>query len=251
MNISRLSLIGAGTGDSELITLKGIQVLAQADVVLYDALVNPLLLSHTQPNAELIFVGKRLRQAAYSQEQINRLIVDKALAGQHVVRLKGGDPLVFGRAIEEMEAAREFGIAVEVIPGVSSCIAVPAAAGIPVTARGVADSFWTLTGTTQTGELPSDMALAAQSSGTVVILMGMSKLAEICRLFVAAGKGDLPAAVIQNGTHEDQREVFGLVADLPQLVAEAGLGNPAVIVIGAVVALSPKYHLEVSDNQSI
>jgi uroporphyrin-III C-methyltransferase len=238
MNISRLSLIGAGTGDAELITLKAIRRLSEAKVVLYDALTNPELLSYASPDAKLVYVGKRRGDAAYSQEEINRMIIDFALSHGHVARLKGGDPFVFGRANEELEAAHEFGIETEVISGVSSCIAVPAAAGIPVTARGVADSFWTLTGTTRTGELSNDIHLAAKSSATVVILMGMNKLAEICSIFEAAGKGELPAAVIQSGTTDQQCTVVGTVATLVNAVKEAQVGSPAVIVLGEVVNLA-------------
>ena len=241
MNIPRLTLIGAGPGDEELITLKGIKAIEQADVILYDALANESLLKYTRPNTPVIFVGKRAGFSAFTQEEINTLIIENAYRYGHVVRLKGGDPLVFGRAVEEMEAVRAEGIACKIVSGVSSSIAVPAAIGIPVTARGVAESFWVLTGTTRTGELSKDIQLAAQSSATIVILMGMNKLEEICEIFESFGKAHTPAAIIQHGTTAKQRHVLGDVSNIAEQAQKKNLGNPAVIVIGEVVSLCPEY----------
>src|SRR5690606_16526569 len=194
-----LTIIGAGPGDVELITLKAIKALQTADVVLYDALVNPELLEYS-PRAEHIFVGKRKGCYAYNQEQINELIVSRANSQGHVVRLKGGDPFVFGRGAQEMEYAAAHGLRVAMVPGISSCMAVPAAQGIPVTKRGDSESFWVITGTTKDHKLSKDVTLAARSDATVIILMGMSKLSQIVALYREHGKSDLAIGIIQNGT---------------------------------------------------
>jgi len=229
-----LTVVGAGPGDTELITLKAIRALGRADVVLYDALVNTELLAYA-PNAEHIFVGKRKGCYAYQQEQINELIVNRAMTHGHVVRLKGGDPFVFGRGAEEMEYAANHGIPTEMVPGISSCISVPAAQHIPVTKRNSAESFWVITGTTKEHRLSQDVYLAAKSSATVVILMGMSKLPEIVTLFEKEGKLQTPVAIIQNGTRENEKIGIGTIANINHVVKEEGLTNPAIIIIGEVV----------------
>lgn len=229
-----LTVVGAGPGDVELITLKAIKALQSADVVLYDALVNTELLDHA-PKAEKIFVGKRKGCYTYQQEQINELIVSRAKTHGHVVRLKGGDPFVFGRGAEEMEFAAQHGIAVAVVPGISSSLSVPASQNIPVTKRGSSESFWVITGTTKAHKLSKDVALAAKSSATVVILMGMSKLPEITALFVAEGKPQMPIAIIQNGTRNDEKIVVGTMASIGEKVVKQQLSNPAIIIIGEVV----------------
>jgi uroporphyrin-III C-methyltransferase len=231
----QLTVVGAGPGDVELITLKAVRALNEADVVLYDALVAPELLLHA-PQAEHVFVGKRKGCYAYRQEQINELIVSRAITHGHVVRLKGGDPFVFGRGAEEMEFAATRGLKVAMVPGISSGIAVPATQHIPVTKRGASESFWVITGTTRDHRLSDDVALAAKSSATVVILMGMAKLGAIAALFADAGKGDLPVAIIQNGTCADEKIAVGTVASISAIADELGLSNPAIIVIGEVVA---------------
>jgi uroporphyrin-III C-methyltransferase len=237
----KLTLVGAGPGDGELITLKGIRALQKADVVLYDDLANDSLLDFAPKRALKTYVGKRAGKASFTQDEINGLIVRLAQEHGHVVRLKGGDSFVFGRGYEEYEHVRQYGIACEVVPGVSSCIAVPASQGIPVTSRGVSESFWVITGTTRHGELSDDLRLAVQSKATVVVLMGMNKLAEICALYAQAGRGHVPMAVIQNGTRINEQCVVGQVWKMPHLVAEHGVGAPAVLVIGEVVALHPTY----------
>lgn len=247
----KLSLVGAGPGDGELITLKGIRALRQADVVLYDDLANHTLLEFAPAQALKIYVGKRAGQASYTQEEINELIVRCAQEHGHVVRLKGGDPYVFGRGFEEYEYVRQYGIPCEVVPGVSSSIAVPASQGIPVTSRGVSESFWVITGTTRNGELSDDLYLAAQSKATVVVLMGMRKVQEICDIFCAAGRGHLPMAIVQNGTCAEEQCVIGQVWNMPQLAAEQGVGAPAVLVIGEVVSLHPSYLAESMRNFSM
>ena len=239
-----LTLVGAGPGDGELITLKGIRALRQADVVLYDDLANVTLLEFAPEHALKIYVGKRAGKASFTQPEINTLILNLAQEHGHVVRLKGGDPYVFGRGFEEFDYVRQYGIHCEVVPGVSSCIAVPASQGIPVTSRGISESFWVITGTTRTGELSDDMRLAVQSKATVVVLMGLSKVNEICAMYCQAGRSHVPMAVVQNGTRADEQCVVGQVWNIPQLVAEQGVGAPAVLIIGEVVSLHPSYVAE-------
>ncbi|WP_193700163.1 uroporphyrinogen-III C-methyltransferase [Tenacibaculum piscium] len=234
-NLPKLTVIGAGPGDVDLITLKAIKVLKTADVVLYDALVNDELLSYINPKAEVIFVGKRRGCYSYQQEQINELIVARAKSHGHVVRLKGGDPFIFGRGSEEMEYAAKFGLEVAVVPGISSSLAVPASQNIPLTKRGYSESFWVITGTTKQHLISNDVALAAKSSATIVILMGMGKLSEIVNLFKQENKHDLPIAIIQNGTTSEEKIGIGTVDTIEQIVLENQLENPAIIVLGEVV----------------
>ena len=233
--IPKLTVVGAGPGDVDLITLKAIKVLKTADVVLYDALVNEELLDFINPNAELIFVGKRRGCYKYQQEQINELIVERAKTHGHVVRLKGGDPFIFGRGAEEMEFAAGFGIETAMVPGISSSLAVPAYQNIPVTKRGSAESFWVITGTTKEHKLSNDVALAAKSNATVVVLMGMGKLAEIVTLFKKEGKNELPVAIIQDGTTSREKVGIGTVNTILEVVNKKELSNPAIIVLGEVV----------------
>lgn len=230
-----LTVVGAGPGAIDLITLKAIKVLKIADVVLYDALVNKELLDYVNPKAELIFVGKRRGCYTYHQEQINELIVARAKSHGHVVRLKGGDPFIFGRGAEEMEYAANFGIETAMVPGISSSLAVAASQNIPLTKRGSAESFWVITGTTKEHKLSSDIALASKSSATVVILMGMGKLVEIVKLFQQEHKNNLPVAIIQNGTTSKEKVGIGTVDTILDIVKENDLSNPAIIVLGEVV----------------
>ncbi len=236
--MSKLILVGAGPGDPEMITLKAVRVLKQADVILYDALVNKSLLNHCKKNAVKRFVGKRYGCHAFSQAEINQLIIEYAGTYQNIVRLKGGDPFIFGRAQEEIDAASEAGMEVEVVAGISSALAVPASQMIPLTCRGINESFWVLTGTNRNGELSKDISLAARSSATVVILMAMSKLESICDIFMQYGRGETAAAIIQNGTCADSRMVTGKIKDILFRVQHAGLENPSVIVFGEVVNLN-------------
>lgn len=237
----KLTLVGAGPGAADLITLRGIKAIAEADVILYDALIDDSLLSYAKPEAIKQFAGKKFGCTSLSQEEINELIVKYALEKGHVVRLKGGDPFVFGRATEEMDMARAYGIEVEVVPGISSSIAVPASQMIPVTSRGISESFWVTTGTTKTGEVSNDIALAAQSTATVVILMAMSKLTEIVQIFTKNGRGETPMMIVQEGCTPNEKYVIGTVNDIAPKAQAAGLGNPAVIVIGEVVGLHVEY----------
>lgn len=236
----RLTLVGAGPGDPELITLKGVLAMGKADVVLYDALVDKSLLNHAPKTARRVYVGKRNGSMENPQDDTNRLIVHYALHYGHVVRLKGGDPFVFGRGAEEIEYAQQFGVETEMIPGLTSGIAVPAAQGIPVTKRGISESFWVITGTTSNGQLSRDLHLAAQSTATVVVLMGTKKLGEIVSAYLRAGKSSTPIALIQSGTTSEEKVAAGTIEDIEQKVLMAGIGAPAVIIIGEVVRQSPK-----------
>ena len=236
----KLTVLGAGPGDPELFTIKGIKVLKTANVVLYDALINRELLNYVREDTELIYVGKRKGHHKFNQSEINNLIVDKALSKGHVVRLKGGDPFVFGRGAEEIAFALNFNIAIDVVPGISSSVAVPAYQGIPITKRGVSESFWVITGTTSNRQLSKDVNLAAQSNATVVILMGMSKLNEIISLFKSHGKSNVPVAIIQNGTTSNEKIGYGHINSIERIAYELDLGAPAIIVIGEVVAHSHK-----------
>ncbi|WP_296634319.1 uroporphyrinogen-III C-methyltransferase [Polaribacter sp.] len=231
----KLTVVGAGPGDVDLITLKAIKALKSANVVLYDALVNKELLEYVNKKAELIFVGKRRGCYKYQQEQINDLIVARANSHGHVVRLKGGDPFIFGRGAEEIEFAASHQIEVAVVPGISSSLAVPAYQNIPLTKRGSAESFWVITGTTKEHKISGDVKLAAKSNATVVVLMGMSKLPQIVALFQKEGKQDLPVAVIQEGTTSREKVGIGSVNTILNVVKEQELCNPAIIVLGNVV----------------
>ena len=230
----KLTVVGAGPGDVDLITLKGVKALVKADVVLYDALVDEALLNHA-PEAEHIFVGKRRGCYAYQQAQINELIVSRAMSHGHVVRLKGGDPFVFGRGAEEIEYAANHGLEVAMVPGISSAISVPASQHIPVTKRGSAESFWVITGTTKDHKLSKDVHLAAKSNATVVILMGMGKLQAIIELFKKEGKAGTAIAIIQNGTRDNENIGVGTIATIEKVVKKKDLKNPAIIIIGDVV----------------
>jgi len=230
-------LVGAGPGDPGLITAKGLEILRSADVVVYDRLVAPSLLAEAPPGAERVFVGKRPHGggADLAQDEINALLVERARRGLMVVRLKGGDPFVFGRGAEECDALRTAGVPFRVVPGVTSAIAVPAAAGIPVTHRRLASAFAVVTGHECEGVSNVDWEALARVP-TLVVLMGLSALPEIiARLLEHGADPDTPAAVIASGTLPDQRTVVGTLATLATRVAEDGLEPPATIVIGEVV----------------
>lgn len=239
MKQPKLTLVGAGPGDPDLITLKGIKALQSADVVLYDALANKELLEYAGKDVPLVFVGKRRGGCAFSQAEINQLIIENAYQYGHVVRLKGGDPFVFGRGYEEIEFARAFNIDCEIVPGISSAISVPAMQLIPVTSRGVAESFWVTTGTTKDGTVSEDIKWAAKSSATIVILMAMSKLDEIMEIFSASNKSQTPVAIIQNGTTVNEKIILGKVADISKKAKENNIDNPSIIIVGEVVNLHP------------
>ncbi|MDP4131901.1 MAG: uroporphyrinogen-III C-methyltransferase [Bacteroidota bacterium] len=236
--MTRLILVGAGPGDPEMISLKAVRALREADVVLYDALVNEDLLAHCHAGTVKHFVGKRYGCHALSQGEINMLIVKYAGQYKTILRLKGGDPFIFGRAQEEIDTAKAAGMEVEIVPGISSALAVPASQMIPLTCRGISESFWVVTGTNRNGELSGDIRLAAQLTATVVILMAMSKLEPICDVFIQCGKGEMAAAIIQNGTRPDAKMVSGKIKDICFRAQHAGLENPAIIIFGEVVNLN-------------
>ena len=231
----RLTLVGAGPGDPELITLKAVKTIKAADVVLFDALVSKEIIGMIPAGTPSFSVGKRAGAHSYSQDDINELIVELAYLYGHVVRLKGGDPFVFGRGAEEIEYAEAHGIKTSVVPGISSAIAVPGALSIPVTLRGVSESFWVVTGTTKAGAMSPDLALAAQSSATIVILMGIGKVEQIMEQFMTYGKGETPVAIIQNGTMSNQKHVIGTVSNVASMMKIEDINSPGIIVVGEVV----------------
>lgn len=230
----KLTVVGAGPGDVDLITVKGIKALKSADAVLYDALVNPELLEYCK-QAELLYVGKRKGCYAYQQEEINDLIVQYGKSHGHVIRLKGGDPFIFGRGAEEMMYAAQHGMEVAMVPGLSASVSVPALQNIPVTKRGSSESFWVITATTKEHKLSNDVFTAAKSNATVVILMGMHKLSQIVTVFKAENKSDFPIAIIQNGTRKEEKIGIATIATIEDEVRAKELGAPAIIVIGDVV----------------
>jgi len=234
-------LVGAGPGDPALITVAGLEAVRQADVIVYDRLVSPRLLDHARDGAALIYVGKISgAPGGHDQAGINRVLVEKGREGKRVVRLKGGDPFVFGRGGEEAEALRAAGVTFHVVPGVTSAVAVPAYAGIPVTHRGVAATFAVVTGHEDPGkgEPAIDWERLATAVDTLVLLMGMKTLPEVIDKLIAGGRpAETPAAVIRWGTTPDQRTVTGTLADIVRRVEEAGLEPPAITVVGEVVRL--------------
>lgn len=237
----RVYLVGAGPGDPELITLKGLRCLRVADVVVYDRLISPYLLDEARSEAERVFVGKESGCHSMKQEEINALLIEYAQQGRVVVRLKGGDPFVFGRGGEEALALATAGIPFEVVPGVSSAIAVPAYAGIPVTHRDHASSVIIVTGHEDLMHASSaiNWEVLAKLGGTLVILMGVTTLPHITRRLLDGGLSpDTPAAVIQQGTVPQQRVVTDTLVNIAERAAIANIKSPAVVVIGAVVALS-------------
>ncbi len=231
-----ITLVGAGPGDPELITLKAVKAIQMADVILYDALVNEELLDYAKPSCTKIYVGKRAERISTSQEYINKLLVDYALTHGHVVRLKGGDPFVFGRGGEELDYARQFDIPTAVVPGISSSVGLTGLQQIPLTYRGISESFWVITGATSDGQLSADLQTAAQTSATVVVLMGYAKLAQIVALYEQQGKGDLPIALIQNGSLPTERIALGRISNILEEANRKEVGVPAIIVLGEVVA---------------
>ena len=228
-------------GDPDLISVKGTKALANAKVILYDALIHPELLDYASDDAVKIFVGKRAGQHSKTQGEINKLIVKYAHLYGSVLRLKGGDPFVFGRGQEEVEYAKLNGITAEVIPGISSSTSLAALQGIPLTSRGLSRSFWVLTGTAKTGELSKGLLIAAQTNATVVILMGATKLKEIMKLYKQFNKSSLPVAVIQNGSMENEKVAIGTVNTIVEEVMRLNVGTPAIIVVGEVVRLHPEF----------
>ena len=231
-------LVGAGPGDPKLITLRGAEVLAEADVVVFDRLASPALLELAPARAERVYVGKEPGRPAMPQSEIEALLVERAGQGQRVVRLKGGDPFVFGRGGEEALACVRAGVQFEVVPGVTSAVAAPALAGIPLTHRGLATSFTVATASTAHGD-DVDLAGVANAADTLVLLMAAGKLAQTCDALIAAGRPpEEPAAIVQWAGTPEQRTVVGTLAELPALAAAVSIGPPATLVVGAVAALA-------------
>ena len=233
----KVYLVGAGPGDAGLITVKGRELLNQCDVVVYDRLAGTMLLNEVPEHCECIYVGKRVGNHSAPQPEINRILVQKAKEGKMVVRLKGGDPFVFGRGGEEAEALEEAGIAYEVVPGVTSAVAAAESAGIPVTHRGISRSFHVITGHTADNHSDDtqDYSTLAKEEGTLIFLMGLGNLPAITEGLQKAGKaGSTPAAVIERATTKRQRVVRGTLADIVQKTREEGIQPPSVVVIGEV-----------------
>ena len=231
----KVYLVGAGPGDPGLLTVRAAELIAWADTVVYDRLVHPDVVARARRGARLIFAGKQGGGEHVPQDEINRILIAQARLGREVVRLKGGDPFVFGRGGEEVLALKEAGIAVEVVPGVSSGVAAPAYAGIPVTHRGLSASVTFATGHRASGE--PDWAHLAGAE-TLVLFMGGQRLVEGTAALQRAGRaGDTPAAVVEAGTWAHQRVVEGTLATIAELARQAGVGSPALLVVGEVVAL--------------
>ena len=241
MPAGMVHLVGAGPGDPELITVRGLECIRRADVIVYDRLVSTELLGAAHRGAVLIYAGKAPGRHTLSQEQINALLVRLGREGKVVCRLKGGDPFVFGRGGEEAQALAAAGVPYTVVPGVTSAVAVPAYAGIPVTHRGVARPFTVVAGNTEADDLDSalDWEALARVGGTLVLLMAVGHLDSITGRLIAGGRSpETPAAAVQWGTRPDQRAVHGTLATLAARVAAARLAAPAVVVVGEVAALA-------------
>lgn len=239
----RVYIVGAGCGDADLITVRGQNLIENSDVIVYDDLISPNLLTLAKDGAEIIYMGKRSGRHSASQEEINRTLIELAHQGKTVCRLKGGDPFVFGRGGEEILALNSEGIAIEVVPGISSAIAIPAGAGIPVTHRKLSRSFHVITAHSADTEdgLPTDMDTYAKLSGTLIFLMGLSKLERICERLILAGKSkDTPAAVISGGNSAHPATVRAALEKLPEQARRAQVQTPAIIVVGEVAALDLK-----------
>lgn len=237
-------LAGAGPGDAGLLTIKAREVMEQADVVVYDALISAEILSLIPEQAEKINVGKRAGHHLVPQEEINCILAEKAKTGKNVLRLKGGDPFVFGRGGEELELLVREGIAFEVVPGITSAVAAAAYAGIPVTHRDYTSSFHIITGHPKKGgDLRIDYKALVQLDATLVFLMGISAMETICENLIRAGmKPDMPAAVLERGTTARQRRVISTVARLTEDAKEANIQTPAIIMVGKVCTLAGRFH---------
>jgi uroporphyrin-III C-methyltransferase len=238
----RVYLVGAGPGDPELLTLRAVRIMAAADVVVYDHLVSDGVLAFLPPKAERIYAGKRRNEHTLRQEQINALLVKLAKEGKQVVRLKGGDPFIFGRGGEELQELAKAGVAFEVVPGITAASGVSNYAGIPLTHRDYAQTCLFVTGhLKETNDFVSadlDWAALTHPRQTVVIYMGLSGLGDICRQLIAHGaKPDFPIAIVQDGTTATQKVLTGTLTDLPERVKVSGFTSPCLIIVGEVVNL--------------
>ncbi|WP_300364387.1 uroporphyrinogen-III C-methyltransferase [Hydrogenimonas sp.] len=248
--MGKVYLTGAGPGDIDLLTVKALRVVREADVIIYDRLANPDILKEAKPGCEFVYVGKEDGRHTLPQDEINEVIYQNALKHERVVRLKGGDPLVFGRGGEEAKYLKERGIKFEFIPGVTSAISVPAYAGIPVTHRGIAVSFKVVTGHEAPNKEHSQVDWESMKADeTIVFLMGLHNLGNIAENLIRIGRPETtPCAVISRGTTSEQKSVTGTLADIHEKVKEAGIQTPALIVVGKVVDL--KKDLEWIDESS-
>lgn len=239
----KVTLVGAGPGDPGLLTRKGLEALRKAEVVVYDRLVSPAILAMMPEKAEHIDVGKQAARHPVPQDQINQILLDKALEGKDVVRLKGGDPFLFGRGGEELELLARHGVSFEEVPGITSAIAAPAYGGIPVTHRDCCSSLHIITGHQRAGkELDIDFEALVRTRGTLVFLMGVSALPQICKGLLDAGmEPEMPAAVVERGTTPAQRRISATLGTLPETAEAAKVESPAVIVVGGVCALAEDF----------
>ena len=238
---AKISLVGAGPGDKDLITVKGLKVIQSADAILYDALINEELLDEAPSSAVKVFVGKRAGQPCISQDKINLMLVQHAFEFGHVVRLKGGDPFIFGRGHEEMIYAESFDIPVDIVPGISSSTSLPLLQRVPLTRRNISESFWVLTGSTKQHQLSEDIRAAVKTSATMVILMGIRKLPKIREILLQEEKADLPVMVIQSGSTDNEKLAIGSIENILEKTEEKKIGTPGIIVIGEVVGLHPNF----------
>lgn len=235
-------LVGTGPGDPELLTVRAARLLQSADVVLYDNLVSAEILALLPPATQRIYVGKQRRRHALAQEEINQRMVELARQGRQVLRLKGGDPFIFGRGGEELEYLAAAGVPFRVVPGITAAVGVAAAAGIPLTHRDHAQSCTFVTGHLQDGSMALDWPMLARPRQTVVVYMGLLGLPVLCARLIEHGRAaSTPVAIIQQGTTPRQRVITGTLATLPALVGGAGLQAPTLIVVGEVVALAEKF----------
>lgn len=238
MNTGKVYLVGAGPGDPGLITVRGLKYLANCDVVVYDRLASPRLLQHVRPGTELVYVGKLPDRHTMKQEDINRLLVELALQGKTVTRLKGGDPTIFGRVGEEAELLHDNGITFEIVPGITSAIAVPAYAGIPVTHRDLASSLSIVTGHESPDKLDRSIHWdkVTNATGTLIFLMGVAKIGYIAEQLIRHGKSpSTPVALVRWGTRVEQQTVTGTLETIEAVVMEVNFKPPAVIIVGEVV----------------
>lgn len=239
--MTKVYIVGAGPGDVELITVKGLRAIKEADVILYDRLLNKELLEYAKPGAELLFCGKLPNRHAMIQEHINESLVRYAKEGKIVTRLKGGDPFVFGRGAEEAEVLAEAGIPFEVVPGVTSGIAAPAYAGIPVTHRDLSGSFAIVTGHRQEGKNDDLKWESLVNIETLAVYMGVKNLPYIVSQLLRFGKSPhTPVALVHWGTYDKQQTVVGTLATIEQIVQETAIQNPSMIVVGEVVRMREK-----------
>ncbi len=249
-------LVGAGPGDPDLLTVRAAREIARADVIFADRLVGAGILELASPDARIVSVGKSKGEHSVPQDQIHERLIEAAREGMRVVRLKGGDPFVFGRGGEEVEALRAAGVPVEVVPGVSAAMGCAAALQIPLTHRDLAQAVTFVTGHAALGKEPKlDWDSLAKANQTVVVYMGVGTAGAISTRLIAHGRdADTPVAVIENGTRPNQRTVYGALGDLPDLIASSGIEGPAVLVIGEVAALgagAPRTFRSKSASQSL